>query len=748
MRNFIKIICSVVFSILFFSSNSFSEMVNKVKVIGNERIALESIIVFGDIKMGENYEAQDVNLLIKKLYETNFFSDIKIKIASGELVINVTENPIVNSIVFDGEKADKYVDALTPLLTLREKTSFVSTYVKSDINIVKEFYRHLGFYFAKINLNVEELSNNRVNLIYKIDKGEKAKIAKIYFLGEKKIKERKLRNIITSQENKFWKILAQSVYLNKSRIELDKRLLRNFYKNKGYYEVKIKSSNVEYSEGEGFVLTYNIDAGKRYKFGKISLNIDKALDENAFMSLEKEFDAIIGQYYSQKKITRVIEKVDELTELRELQFINHGITETLNNDVVEVVLNIYEGKKFTIERINISGNSVTNDSVIRSEMLVDEGDAFSEVLINKSINNLMARRIFGKVDHTISEGSSPDLKVLNVQVEEQATGELSAGAGIGTDGTSFMFTVSENNWLGKGINLSSALNLSEETISGNIYISDPNYRFTGNRVFGNFNLASSDYTLTSGYESSKTGFGIGTEFEQYKDIFISPSISASYEEIEVESSASNAIKKMDGNYSNIDFLYGITVDRRNQAFQTTSGYKTKFLQSIPLVMDSSALLNGFNASTYYSISDDLVTSVKFYARSIHGMSDDDVRLTSRLHIPAKRIRGFQSRRIGPKDGEDYIGGNYATALSIEGQLPNLLPEETKTDISLFMDAANLWHVDYSNDIDDSDKLRTSVGISANMYTTIGPLSLTIAEDLSKADTDKTETFNFRLGTSF
>ena len=150
MGKFIKIICSVVFSILFFSSNSFSEMVNKVKVIGNERIALESIIVFGDIKMGENYEAQDVNLLIKKLYETNFFSDIKIKIASGELVINVTENPIVNSIVFDGEKADKYVDALTPLLKLREKTSFVSTYVKSDINIVKEFYRHLGFYFAKI----------------------------------------------------------------------------------------------------------------------------------------------------------------------------------------------------------------------------------------------------------------------------------------------------------------------------------------------------------------------------------------------------------------------------------------------------------------------------------------------------------------------------------------------------------------------------------------------------------------------
>ena len=748
MKNFIKFFFITFFSVLFFTSNSVSEVVNKVKVNGNDRVSIESIVVFGDIKMGENYEIEDVNQLIKKLYETNFFSNIKINIIDGELTITVSENPIVNSIVFDGEKAQKYIDTLSPLLKLREKTSFVNTYVKSDINIVKEFYRHLGFYFAKIDLQVEELSNNRVNLIYKIDKREKAKITKIYFLGDKKVKERRLRNIITSQENKFWKFLSQTVYLNKSRIELDKRLLKNYYKNKGFYKVEIKSSNVEYSEGEGFVLTYNINAGKRYKFGKISLDIDPALDENAFMSLEEDFDKIIGKYYSQRKLTKIIQKVDELSELRELQFINHGVTETLNDDLVEVKLNIYEGKKFTIERINISGNSVTNDSVIRSEMIVDEGDAFSEVLINKSINNLKARGIFGKVEHKISEGSSKDLKVLNVHVEERATGEISAGAGVGTDGTSFMFTVSENNWLGKGINLSSALNVSEETISGNLYVSDPNYKFSGNRVFGSVNVDSSDYTATSGYESSKTGLAAGTEFEQYKNIYIAPSLSASYEEIEVESSASNAIKKMDGSYSNVDFLYGITVDKRNQAFQTSSGYRAKFLQSIPIVLDSSSLLNGFDLSTYYPVSEDLITSVKLYTRSIHGMSDEDVRLTSRLHIPSKRIRGFQSRSIGPKDGNDFIGGNYATALSIEGQLPNLLPEETNTDISLFMDSANLWHVDYSNDIDDSNKIRTSIGISANMYTTIGPLSLTIAEDLSKADTDRTETFNFRLGTSF
>ena len=234
---------------LVFKTNTYSDSFSEIKILGNKRITNETIILFSGIDQlsKKDISENDLNTLLKKLYETNFFSNIKINIIDGELTITVSENAIVNSIVFDGEKAQKYIDTLSPLLKLREKTSFVSTYVKSDINIVKEFYRHLEFYFAKIDLQVEELSNNRVNLIYKIDKREKAKITKIYFLGDKKVKERRLRNIITSQENKFWKFLSQTVYLNKSRIELDKRLLKNYYKNKGFYKVEIKSSNVEYS---------------------------------------------------------------------------------------------------------------------------------------------------------------------------------------------------------------------------------------------------------------------------------------------------------------------------------------------------------------------------------------------------------------------------------------------------------------------------------------------------------------------
>ena len=297
-----------------------------------------------------------------------------------------------------------------------------------------------------------------------------------------------------------------------------------------------------------------------------------------------------------------MEKIDKLSQQKELQFINHRTVETLDGEGVEVKIDIFEGQKFTIERIDIAGNSVTNDSVIRGEMVVDEGDPYSALLVNKSINRLKARGIFGKVEKKITEGSSPNLKVLEITVEERATGELAAGAGVGTDGTSFMFSISENNWLGRGIKFSSTLNLTEETISGTIFVNNPNYNYSGNSVFSSLDISSSDKTVSSGYESSKTGFALGTEFEQYENIFLSPSISAAYERIDVQSTASSAMKKMDGTYTNLDFSYGITADKRNQVFKPTEGYRARFSQSLPLIMDSSSLLNGLDISAYHAVS--------------------------------------------------------------------------------------------------------------------------------------------------
>ena len=734
---------------LFFTFNKAlnADVVKKIQATGNERISLETIVIFADIEIGKNYESSDISQIIKKLYDTTFFSEISVELDNGLLKINVVENPIINKIEFIGEKAEKYKEALLEILSLTEKTSFVQNNIKSDINLIREFYRNLGFYFVKIETDVQKLQKNRVNLIYSIDKGDKAKITKIYFLGDKKIRDKKLRDIITSQEARFWKFISRNVYLNKGRVELDKRLLRNYYRNKGYYEVNISSSNVEYSEGEGFVLTYSIDAGKRYRFKKIYAEVSKALDKEAFVSLEKEFNKLVGNYYSQRKLTLVLDKIDKLSEQKELQWINHRVEETLDGDGVEVKIQVYEGDKYLIERINIVGNTVTNDSVIRGELIVDEGDPYSALLVNKSVNSIKARNIFGEITHKILDGSSPEQKILEIAVQEKATGEIMAGAGVGTDGTSFMFAVSENNWLGRGIALQSSLNLSEESVSGDISVNNPNYNFSGNEVFTSLSVSATDQSESSGYESSKTGFSLGTNFQQYEDIWIAPSFDAIYEDIEVQSTASSAVKKMAGTFYNLDFGYAITFDKRNQKFQPTDGYRTQFSQTLPLIQDNSSIANGLTGSVYHSFSDDVIGTFRYYARSVHGI-DEDVRLTSRLFLPSNRLRGFNTRRVGPKDGTDYIGGNYTTALGLEAQLPNLLPESYRTDVSLFLDSGNVWSVDYSDSIDDTNKIRSSVGFAANIFTTIGPLSFTVAQDITKATNDETETFNFRLGTSF
>ena len=747
MVNFKKLfIVSILFTV-FNAVISYSEIVNKIFVEGNERISKETIAVFGDIVIGKNFEKPDINLLIKKLYETTFFSNISVELKNNELKITVKENAIINEIFFDGEKAKKYKEKIKEILKLREKSSFVSSNIKNDVNEIKNFYRSLGYYFVKIDADIEKLEKNRVNIVYSIDKGKKAKIAKIYFIGDKKIRDKRLRDIVTSQEAKFWKVISRNVYLNEERINLDKRLLENYYKNSGYYEVDLTSSNVEYAEGQGFILTYSINAGKKYKFKKIFANVSESLDSAAFLSLEQHFNKLVGENYSKSKLTSVLEKIDKLSEQKELQFINHRVFETLDGNSVEVRIDIYEGEKFIIEKVNITGNTVTNDSVIRGELIVDEGDPYSVLLVNKSVNKIKSRKIFGKVLTEVTPGSKEDLKVLNISVEETATGEIMAGAGVGTAGTSFQFAVSENNWLGRGVKVQSALNISAERLSGNILVRNPNYNFSGNAVTAALDVSSTDRASTTGYKSSNTGFSIGTYFEQYENIYLSPELSINHEDIEAKTEASESIKKMDGTYFNSDFTYGITLDKRNQSFQPTEGYISSFTQSLPLIQDSSSIMNGVTLSKYHGFSEDVIGTLKLYAKAIHGV-DDDVRLTNRLYLPTRRLRGFVQGRVGPKDGTDWIGGNYISAVNAEAKLPNLLPETYRTDFTVFADAGNVWGVDYSSAIDDKSTIRSSFGVSANVFTTIGPLSFTLAQNLAKATSDETETFTFRLGTSF
>lgn len=355
--------------------------------------------------------------------------------------------------------------------------------------------------------------------------------------------------------------------------------------------------------------------------------------------------------------------------------------------------------------------------------------------------------MFGEVAINVNEGSKKDTKNLEIKVEEKPTGEISAGAGIGTNGGSFAFSVSENNWLGKGINISTSAEVSAETFTGSISVIDPNYNYSGNQLSYFISNTKNDKPK-SGFKNNIVAAGLGTKFEQYDDIYLSPNLIFSYDDLKVESTASEALKKQKGTFSDLSLDYSIISDKRDRAYGPTDGYITNFNQVIPIYADTPYLRNTFTFSKYHSITENMIGAFKFYGSAINGLQNKDVRISKRIDLPSSRLRGFERGKIGPKDGNDYVGGNYAAAANFELNLPNLLPESSNIDVGLFIDAGNVWHVDYSETLDDFNKIRSSVGLNTSWLSPAGPMSFIFSQNISKASTDIVETFNFRLGTTF
>lgn len=724
-----------------------AEIVNTIQVNGNNRISTETIKVYGEIETGKDYNNLELNKVLKNLYSTDFFENVEIKIENNILIINVKEYQIINSIDLKGEPSNTVKNNILERLQLKNKQSFISSKLSEDINMIKKIYSSIGYNFVKVDYKVENFTGDRVNLLFDVERGNRTYISKINFIGNKVFKDSKLRDVISSEEKKFWKFISQNTYLNQESVELDKRLLLNYYKSLGFYDVQILSSNAEINENNFSELTFNINAGKRFKINKIRTNIDDVLSKENFIDLEKSYTKFIGEYYSPFKVKKILDELEFLIASNDLQFIEHSVNEVLENNNIEIVINIYEGKKEIVERINIFGNNITDESVIRGAFLLDEGDPFSKLKFDQSVAILKSRNLFGEIKTNILDGNTKDQKIIDIIVEEKPTGEITAGAGIGTSGGSFVFEVSENNWLGKGINVATSLNVSKETFSGGIRFNDPNYKFTGNTL-NYFIESTKNDKPNSGFKNNVISSGVGTKFEQYNNIYLSPNIIFSYDKLTVDSSASAALKKQKGEFSDISFDYSITTDRRDRVYGPTDGYITSFSQTIPLYADSPFLKNSFSFSKYHSFSDDMIGAIKFYASSINGLEKKDVRLSKRLSLSSLRLRGFEAGKIGPKDGSDYIGGNYLASTNFEVNLPKLLPDSTNIDIGFFLDLANVWHVDYSDDIDNSNKLRSSTGISTNYLSPVGPMSFIFSKNISKASTDVTESFNFRIGTSF
>ena len=737
----------ILFSI-FLIFSAFSDNYEKIVINGNEKISNETILVFSEIPDNKNLDENDINIILKKLYNSSFFKDVTVTIDNNNLIIDVLENPIIQTVFIEGIKKKETEDSLYQILFLKNRSSYNLALTKKDEAAILNFLKEEGYYFSNVVSSYQDLGDNKIDLFYKIKLGKKSKISKISFIGDKKYKDSALKNVILSEEYKFWKFLSGKKYLNENLISFDKRLLNNFYKNKGFFNVQIESSFANYLGNDEFEIIYNISSGKKFYFNEFEINLPIDYERSNFAQLDKIFNDLKGKNYSLNSIDRILKEIDKIVLNDQFEFLKSTVNENIQNDLINLTFNISESEKFYVEKINILGNNITREEVIRNNLLVDEGDPFNELLQNKTLNNLKSLNFFSNVESEILDSKSENKKIINIIVEEKPTGEIMAGAGIGTNGGSVAFGVTENNFLGRGIEFSTDVTLSAESLKGLVSLNNPNYKGSNRSLNASLESSTSDRLKNFGYKSNKTGLSVGSTFEFYDDLYWNTGVSSYIEKLDTDSTASASMKKQEGTYFDTFYNQTFSYDKRNQKYKTSDGYISRFSQDVPLISESYTLTNAYDYKIYNEWLDENIFSIGFFAKNANSLNGKDIKLSDRLFLPSSKLRGFESGRIGPKDGTDFIGGNYVASINLATSLNQILPNSQNTNFSIFFDAANVWGIDYSSVLNDGSKIRSSAGIALDLFTPLGPLNFSLSQPITKAKNDITESFRFNLGTTF
>jgi outer membrane protein insertion porin family len=646
---------------------------------------------------------------------------------------------------------DSDLDQVNKIITLKENSIFSASKLKKDIEATREFLNATGFYQASINPEVIKVDNNQINLIINIDKKEISKIKNIYFIGNKYFSNSQLLDVITSSEDGWWKFFSTSA-LSEQRIEYDKQLLKEFYRTKSFYDAQIESAFASVDKKNNFTLTYSINSGKKYKFGDYDLKVSGlALKDADINEVKNIFNSLLkNEFYSPLIVNKFNKQITNYLENKRFSNFEINIQEAKNaEDKINIIVQLNDGQKALISKINIQGNTITEEKVIRDNLFISEGDQLNSSKVKKSVDNIKSKQIFSKVDYKIEDSDKKNFKDLNLFVKEQPTGNISAGVGYGTNGGLFEASINERNFLGQGINLNFTGRLSSAVIRGELSYVDPNYNNSNKELAASLFSELDDYQ-NSGYQNKRVGTKFATKYQIYEDVFFRPNLGVQFDKLEVTGNASSLLRSRQGDFITTSFGYNFLHDQRDSRFNPTSGSLIYFDQNIATFFsDIPTVQTGVGATFYKELfSDKYIGSVKGRLANVTAFNDKDVKLSDRIFASSSDLRGFEQRGVGPVDSGDHIGGNNLAILSLKSTFPNPIPENLRATTFLFLDMGNVWGADYSSLIADSSKLRTTTGVAVDLMSPIGPLSFTYSFPLSKASTDKEQNFLFNIGSSF
>lgn len=726
--------------------------VSQIEVDGLQRVERETVLSYLSVEQGSSVSQEYLNSSMKRLFETGLFADVNIDArGNGVLAVKVVENPVINKRVFDGN--DKVDDTLLESeVQLKSGSIYNIAKVQDDVQRILEVYKRSGRYATVVEPKIIKRDQNRVDLVYEISEGPTAAISKVNFIGNHHYSDDDLQSEIMSKESRWYRLFSSSENYDPEKTNYDKELLRRFYLKRGYADFRVLSAVAELSpDKKSFVVTYVLDEGPRYKLEDV--RIQSMIKDVDVAALSGQVQQEKGDWYNADLAERSVYALTEELGKKGFAFVDvtPELEKTSGNKMV-LTFNIAEGQRVFVDRINITGNTRTEDEVIRREFRIDEGDAFNAAKIRASRRNVENLNYFSKVDIQTEPNPNDDSKAdINVNVEEKSTGAFNVGVGYSTvNGALFRAGIAENNFQGKGQKLSADVAVSQRTSEYDLSFTEP--YFMGRRLSAGIDLfrTEEDYQDEGSYDSESTGgrlrlgWNYTDDFAQYLRYTLKEDKISN-----VDRNASIYIKEEEGRYSNSSIGQTMVYDKRDSAINPKEGYYLSFGNDVAgLGGDEKYLKFDGKAYKYFTLADYYTFKLFINGGYITGYGDENVRLSNRYYLGGSTLRGFEFAGIGARDKftKDALGGNWMIYSGAEMSFPIGL-DEVGVRGRTFVDMGILGKPDDINEdyVEYSDTPRVAAGFGFQWQSPMGQIDVDLAFPIVKEDYDETEVFRLNFG---
>lgn len=737
-----------------------------IKVDGTQRIEPETVISYLTVKIGDQFDTQAIDASLKALFVTGLFADVTLTRDGSTLLVKVVENPIINRVAFEGNKRVE-TTKLTDEVQLKSRTVYTRTKVQADVKRILEVYRRSGRFAATVDPKIIKLDQNRVDLVFEISEGPTTGISHISFIGNHYFDTGTLLGQLQTRETHWYRFLSSDDNYDPDRVTYDRELLRRHYLKNGYADFRVLSAAAELApDHNSFYLTFTIEEGERYHIGKVDVKSSiKDLDSETLLFLVPEHT---GDWYNADAIENTVKGLTEIVGSKGYAFaeVEPDIQRDRENHAINVTFDIREGPKVYVERIDITGNVRTLDSVIRREFRLVEGDAFNTSRLRRSERRLKDLNFFKKVDVTNIAGSQPDRTIIQAKVQEQSTGQLSVGAGYSTTaGVLGQFGVQERNLLGRGQNLNLSLTLAQYESQADLSFTEPYFLNRDVAAAGDIFHTTRNLQQYSSFSESSTGAAFSLGYNITERLRHTVRYTIRQDDItNVLYTASQYIQDEEGNtiVSQIgeDFFY----DQLDSRLEPHNGYYLSEGNDVAgLGGNVHYLRTRAKVGYYYPLTSKITLSLRGEGGHITSFNGEPIRINDRFFLGGDNLRGFKIGGAGPKDtcSGDELGGNLYYSTTAELQFPLGLPEELGVTGRVFTDAGSSTYVDPPRNntpiagatcpvaiVEDSGVLRASAGFGVSWKSPFGPIRVDIAKPYLKDVNDETEFFRFSFGTKF